>query len=267
MAPNIKRLRNLRQTFMDFEAGYNEKKKNYDNLVMNLDHDKNKLDQDVKTNFEEYKQEETKYHWHNIQSEIYDAFLKRISNEAKFVNTPDKRLSNEFKSYSEFFNAKVLLPLIDPILAETAGEHHQRLEKPLEAYQGQHGKLFSIGEALPKLEAFIASEVERACKLRHEGLLGQPSERIRQIRRGRCKLTVLTLINYDVHIKILFKLSILLHCFVKHFFQGALLFFLFVHSAALIEGRFCKLFLRPCLILHFQVLRVVIFVFLVLFVF
>jgi len=63
----------------------------------------------VKSLFEEYKQEETKYHYHNIQNEIYEAFLKRIGNEAKFLNTPDKRLSNEFKSYSDFFNAKVRL--------------------------------------------------------------------------------------------------------------------------------------------------------------
>ena len=74
---------------------------------MNLDHEKNKLDEDVKAMFEEYRQEETKYHYHNIQSEIYDAFLARTGNEAKFLNSQDKRLSSEFKSYSDFFNAKV----------------------------------------------------------------------------------------------------------------------------------------------------------------
>ena len=65
------------------------------------------MDEEVKTLFDDYKQEETRFHSNNIQNEIYDAFLKRIGNEAKFVNAPDKRLSNEFKSYSEFFNAKV----------------------------------------------------------------------------------------------------------------------------------------------------------------
>jgi hypothetical protein len=65
------------------------------------------LEEEVKQLFEDYKNEETRYHSNNIQNEIYDAFLKRIANEAKFLNTPDKRLSNEFKSYSEFFNAKL----------------------------------------------------------------------------------------------------------------------------------------------------------------
>ncbi len=107
LAPEIKKLRGLRQKFQDLEAVYNEKKKVYENTVMNLDHEKNKLDSDVKVLFEEYRQEETKYHYHNIQSEIYDAFLKRIGNEAKYMNSQDKRLSSEFKSYQDFFNAKV----------------------------------------------------------------------------------------------------------------------------------------------------------------
>ena len=70
------------------------------------------MEEEVKTLFEEYKSEETRFHSNNIQNEIYDAFLKRIGNEAKFLNTPDKRLSNEFKSYSDFFNAKVSVLVI-----------------------------------------------------------------------------------------------------------------------------------------------------------
>ena len=76
---------------------------------MNLDQEKNRLDEEVKDLFDGYKTEETRYHSNNIQNEIYDAILKRVGNEAKFLNAPDKRLSNEFKSYSEFFNAKVRL--------------------------------------------------------------------------------------------------------------------------------------------------------------
>ena len=65
------------------------------------------MDGDVKSVFNDYLEDERKYHYNNIQTEIYDAFLKRIGNEAKFLNQPDKRLTNEFKSYSEFFNAKL----------------------------------------------------------------------------------------------------------------------------------------------------------------
>ena len=107
LAPEIKKLRGFRQKYSDLEAIYNDKKKQYDAVVSNLDQEKNKLEDEVKNLFDDYKQEETKFHYNNIQNEIYDAFLKRIGNEAKFLNTPDKRLSNEFKSYSDFFNAKV----------------------------------------------------------------------------------------------------------------------------------------------------------------
>lgn len=57
------------------------------------------MEEEVKEMFEEYKTEEQRFHCNNIQNEIYDAFLKRIGNEAKFISQPDKRLSNEFKSY------------------------------------------------------------------------------------------------------------------------------------------------------------------------
>jgi hypothetical protein len=77
--------------------------------------------------FDDYKTEETKFHHNNIQNEIYDAFLKRIGNEAKFLNTPDKRLSNEFKSYSDFFNAKVntLFSILIIIIVETTRKHYE----------------------------------------------------------------------------------------------------------------------------------------------
>jgi NADPH-dependent curcumin reductase CurA len=70
----------------EIEAVYSEKKKQYDNIVQNLDQEKDKMDSDVKQTFNDYKDDERKYHFNNIQTEIYDAFLKRISNEAKFIN-------------------------------------------------------------------------------------------------------------------------------------------------------------------------------------
>ena len=107
LAPEIQKLRQLRQQCQEIEAVHTEKKKQYDNIVMNLDAEMGKMDSDVKQVFNDYRDDERKYHYNNIQTEIYDAFLKRIANEAKFLNQPEKRLTNEFKSYSEFFNAKL----------------------------------------------------------------------------------------------------------------------------------------------------------------
>jgi len=107
LAPEIKKLRELREQIKEIEAVYLEKKKQYDNIVLNLDQEKGKLEQDVSTVYNDYKEDESKYHHNNIQTEIYNAFLARISNESKFLTQPDKRLTNEFKSYSEFFSAKL----------------------------------------------------------------------------------------------------------------------------------------------------------------
>ena len=107
LAPEIKRLRELREQIKGIEATYLVKKKQYDNICMNLDQEKEKMESDVNTVFNDYREDERKYHQNNIQTEIYDAFLARISNESKFLTQPDKRLTNEFKSYSEFFSAKL----------------------------------------------------------------------------------------------------------------------------------------------------------------
>ena len=107
LAPEIKKLRELREQIKGIDATYLEKKKQYDNIVMNLDQEKEKMESDVNTVFNDYREDERKYHQNNIQTEIYDAFLQRISNESKFLTQPDKRLTNEFKSYSEFFSAKL----------------------------------------------------------------------------------------------------------------------------------------------------------------
>lgn len=65
------------------------------------------MDKDMGHNLKEYKESEGKFHQNNIQADIYEAFQKRLSNEAKHLADPSKRLSPEFKSYQEFFNAKV----------------------------------------------------------------------------------------------------------------------------------------------------------------
>lgn len=107
LAPEIKRLRTLRNKFGEIEVEYNERKKQYDSVQSNLDMEKERLDKEMGHSLTEYKESESKYHANNIQSDIFEAFQKRLSNEAKHLADPAKRLSPEFKSYQEFFNAKV----------------------------------------------------------------------------------------------------------------------------------------------------------------
>jgi len=70
----------------EIESVHTEKKKMYDNIVMNIEQAKEKSESEVKQTFNDYRDDERKFHFNNIQTEIYDAFLKRIGNEAKFIN-------------------------------------------------------------------------------------------------------------------------------------------------------------------------------------
>lgn len=108
LAPQIRELRNIRKRFKEeIQPEYEEKKKEYDAIVGNLESEKERLTSDMGNMFFEYKESESKFHANNVQADIYETFQKRIANEAKFLSNPDKRLSAEFKSYQEFFNAKL----------------------------------------------------------------------------------------------------------------------------------------------------------------
>ena len=91
----------------EIEQVHADKKRSYDSVVNKLDQEKGRMEGDIKQVFNDYRNDERKYHQNNIQNEIYDAFIKRIQNETKFANNPEQRLTNEFKSYSEFFKAKL----------------------------------------------------------------------------------------------------------------------------------------------------------------
>jgi intraflagellar transport protein 81 len=107
LAPEIKKLRTLRTRYSEIEKVFNEKKKSYDQVSSHIDMERERIDKDIGTQFKDFKEHETKFHQNNIQAEIYDSFTRRIGNEAKHLSNPDKRLSQEFKSYQEFFQAKV----------------------------------------------------------------------------------------------------------------------------------------------------------------
>jgi intraflagellar transport protein 81 len=66
LAPEIKRLRTLRNKFSEIEVEYNERKRNYDAVQSNLDQEKERMDKDMGHNLKEYKESEGKFHQNNI---------------------------------------------------------------------------------------------------------------------------------------------------------------------------------------------------------
>lgn len=128
----------MRNKHQELEQHYNEKKKTYDNTVSNLDIEKNRLEEDVTHLFSDYKNHESKFHMQNIQEDIQEAFQKRINNEAKFLNTNDKRFSPEFKSYTDFFQTK--LRQQENVLRDMK-DHQRHIKDNAHHYQRQ-GELF-----------------------------------------------------------------------------------------------------------------------------
>lgn len=107
LAPQIKQLRAYRSKYSEMEVTYNEKKKTYDNTVMNLESEKSRLNEEIDKKWTDYKTEETKYHYMNIQSKIYDAMLKKLKEESNYLKKPDARLSDDLKSFNELYQTKV----------------------------------------------------------------------------------------------------------------------------------------------------------------
>lgn len=89
------------------EQVYNEKKKAYDNTVMNLETEKHKLNADIEKAWGEYKSEETKYHYMNIQTKIYEIMQKKLKEESAYLKNPQARLSEDLKSFNDLYVTKI----------------------------------------------------------------------------------------------------------------------------------------------------------------
>ena len=100
-------MRAYRQKYQEMEQTYNEKKKAYENTVMNLESEKTKLYSDIDKAWGEYKQEETKFHYQNIQTKIYEVMQKKLREEGGFLKKPDARLAEDIKSYTELYQTKL----------------------------------------------------------------------------------------------------------------------------------------------------------------
>jgi intraflagellar transport protein 81 len=107
LAPQIKQLRSYRKKYEEKEGDYMKAKKAYENTLMSFESDKNKLKEDTDKLWVDYKEHETKYHSLNIQKKIYDALKKTIKMEAQFQKNPDSRFSDDFKSLTELYGAKL----------------------------------------------------------------------------------------------------------------------------------------------------------------
>lgn len=74
---------------------------------MNLESEKHKLVSDIEKQWTGYKSEETKYHYMNIQTKIYEIMNKKLKEEQVFLKDPNKSLSEDIKSFTELYKTKI----------------------------------------------------------------------------------------------------------------------------------------------------------------
>ena len=106
LAPGIKKLRTLRQKMTDIEEEYAGKKKDYDAVVDKMEIEKDQITKEMGSQFQEYKESESKFHSNNVQADIFETFQKRIQREAQYISNPDKRLMPDVKTFHEYFKIK-----------------------------------------------------------------------------------------------------------------------------------------------------------------
>ena len=138
LAPQIKQLRNYRKKYEEREGDYLKYKKSYENTMMSFEADAKNLEEETDGIWHDYKEEETRYHSLNIQTKIFEALKNTISMETQFLKTPDARFSDDFKSVSEMYSAK--LEQEDEMIKDL--KKHQRYVKDNLENNGLQVKLF-----------------------------------------------------------------------------------------------------------------------------
>ena len=118
--PLLKSLNVLKEQYKGIETKYNEQKQKYDATVMKLDNEKAALQSETEKLEAEYLKDETKYHSLAIQSQVTEAGQNRAANEVLFKTNADKRLSTQYKSYTDQLKAKIIE--LEGLLKEAKGQ-------------------------------------------------------------------------------------------------------------------------------------------------
>ena len=74
LAPGIKKLRTIRQKMSEIEDEYQGKKKDYDAVIEQMEAEKEQITKDMGSQFQEYKEAESKFHSNNVQADIFETF-------------------------------------------------------------------------------------------------------------------------------------------------------------------------------------------------
>ncbi|ORY38172.1 hypothetical protein BCR33DRAFT_754577 [Rhizoclosmatium globosum] len=105
LAPVIQELRKLRVVASDLEADYVEKKRHYDGMMVGLDSEAVKLEQEVKGYRQDIQNDQSRYHYLNMSIGLIDIAQDKVLNEMKAYIGGDDAVEAQQKAHVEQENA------------------------------------------------------------------------------------------------------------------------------------------------------------------
>jgi len=106
LAPEIKKLRDLRNQCKTVENEYNQKKQLYDKVAVGLEAERQQIEAQCDSAQAECLQEESSYHYLSSLLSIAEADLERVESEVQWEHGHGQLLPN-FKTYSALFQEKI----------------------------------------------------------------------------------------------------------------------------------------------------------------
>jgi intraflagellar transport protein 81 len=105
LAPQIKRLREVRKEYQEVETEYNRKRQMYDKVAVGLEVERQQIEQEADALQGDCLREESNYHYFQNLTSIAQANLDRVRNEEKWSRGEGKLLPN-FDTYAALYKDK-----------------------------------------------------------------------------------------------------------------------------------------------------------------
>jgi intraflagellar transport protein 81 len=103
--PILKEHEEIKKEHEYSQTVHNQKKQTYDKAVSDVQNQYNKTKEEFSKLETNMKDTQNKYHQLNINTKITDDLLKKYESENVYLNKQDKRLNQNFKSYTEYYRA------------------------------------------------------------------------------------------------------------------------------------------------------------------
>lgn len=153
LAPQIKKLREVRNSYQIVETDFLQKKATYDKVAVGLDVERQQLEHECDAYQEEALQEESRFHYLNCLTSMAEATLKRIDDEEGWKAGKGRGLLPNFKCYEDLYTNKLAQQ-------QAFSDQLRKQRATIEKHEGPNMKQRAVYADLEKLLAFKLKIVE-----------------------------------------------------------------------------------------------------------